>query len=110
VAAAAAAPATAATVTSVDDFISSISSNLITPILTSPPRLRVSQVPDYNVVPRRSTRLADKPKASNPEVQATNVMLKKLGRMCNCPLLRIPAHVVSAKCSLAPCHHPRKRP
>jgi hypothetical protein len=37
VAAAAAAPATAATVTSVDDFISSISSNLFTPILTSPP-------------------------------------------------------------------------
>jgi hypothetical protein len=67
-------------VTSVDDFISSISSNLSTPILMSPPRLRVSQVPNYNVVPRRITRLADKPKASNPEVQATNIMLKKLGR------------------------------
>jgi hypothetical protein len=67
-------------VTSVDDFILSISSNLDTPILTSPPRLRVSQVPDYSVVPRRSTRLADKPKASNPEIQAINVMLKKLGR------------------------------
>jgi hypothetical protein len=42
----AAAPATA----SVDDFISSISSNLSSPIL-SPPGLRVSQVPDYTVVP-----------------------------------------------------------
>jgi hypothetical protein len=37
-------------------------------------------VPDYSVVPRRSTRLVDKPRASNPEVQATNVMLKKLGK------------------------------
>jgi hypothetical protein len=37
-------------------------------------------VPDCSIVPRRSTRLADKPKASNPEVQATNVLLKKLGR------------------------------
>jgi hypothetical protein len=37
-------------------------------------------VPDYSVVPRRSTRLADKPRTSNPEVQATNVMLKKLGK------------------------------
>jgi hypothetical protein len=43
----AAAPVT----TSVDDFISSISSNLSPPILSSPPRLRVSQVPDYSVIP-----------------------------------------------------------
>jgi hypothetical protein len=42
----AAAPATA----SVDDFISSIS-NLSPPILSSPPRLRVSQEPDYSVIP-----------------------------------------------------------
>lgn len=35
----------------VDDFISSISSNLSPPILSSPPRLRVSQVSDYSVVP-----------------------------------------------------------
>jgi hypothetical protein len=76
----AAAPTIAPSVTSVDDFISSISSDLCPPILTSPPRLRVSQVPDYSVVPRRNTRLADKPRASNPEVQATNVMLKKLGK------------------------------
>jgi hypothetical protein len=58
----------------------SISSNLSTPILSSPPRLKVSQVSDYNIVPWRSSRLADKPKASNPEVQAMNVMLKKLGK------------------------------
>jgi hypothetical protein len=64
VATAATAPASVPTVTSIDDFISSISSNLSTPILTSPSRLRVSQVPDYSVIPRRSTRL----KASNPEV------------------------------------------
>jgi len=50
------------------------------PILPSTPKLRVSQVPDYSVVPRRSTRLADKPKASNPEVQATRVMLQKFGK------------------------------
>jgi hypothetical protein len=76
----AAAPTIAPSMTSVDDFISSISSDLCPPILTLPPRLRVSQVPDYSVVPRRSTRLADKPRAPNPEVQATNVMLKKLGK------------------------------
>jgi hypothetical protein len=35
----------------VDDFISSISFNLSPPILSSPPRLRVSQMPDYSVVP-----------------------------------------------------------
>jgi hypothetical protein len=65
---------------SVDDFISSISTNIETPILTSRPKLRVSQEPDYSIVPRRSLRLADKPKASNPEVQATRVMLKKFGK------------------------------
>jgi hypothetical protein len=64
----------------VDEFISSISADIRTPILSSPPRLRVSQEPDYSIVPRRSLRLADKPKASNPEVQAMNVMLKKLGK------------------------------
>jgi hypothetical protein len=109
VAAAAAAPATAATVTSVDDFISSISSNLITPILTSPPRLRVSQVPDYNVVPRRSTRLADKPKASNPEVQATNVLLKKLGRDVPLPTSEDSGARRFRETYSGPCHHPRKR-
>jgi hypothetical protein len=75
VAAAATTPAT-----SVDDFISSLSAPLETPILSSRPKLRVSQEPDYSIVPRRSLRLADKPKDSNPEVQATRVMLKKLGR------------------------------
>lgn len=59
----------------VGDFISSISSRVTTPILSSPPKLRVSRVPDYSVVPRRSTRLVGKPRAGNPEVQATNVML-----------------------------------
>jgi hypothetical protein len=81
----AAAPTIAPSVTSVDDFISLISSELCPPILTSPPRLRVSQVPDYSVVPRSSTRLADKPRGSNPEVQATNVMLKKLGKFVSPP-------------------------
>jgi hypothetical protein len=81
----AAAPTIAPSVTSVDDFISLISSDLCPPILTSPPRLRVSQVPDYSVVLRCSTRLADKPRASNPEVQAINVMLKKLGKFVSPP-------------------------
>jgi hypothetical protein len=40
----------------------------------------VSQQPDYSIVPRRSLRLADKPKASNPEVQATRIILKKTGK------------------------------
>jgi hypothetical protein len=65
--------------TDVDSFIASISVAMSPPILTTTPKLRTSQVPDYSVVPRRSTRLADKPKASNLEVQATRVMLKKLG-------------------------------
>jgi hypothetical protein len=65
---------------SVDDFISSLSTTIETPILSSRPKLWVSQEPDYSIVPRRSLRLADKPKASNPEVQATRVMLKKFGK------------------------------
>jgi hypothetical protein len=64
----------------VDEFIMSITDDIATPLLASPPRLRRSQDPDYSVVPRRSLRLADKTKASNPEVQATNVFLKKLGK------------------------------
>jgi hypothetical protein len=67
-------------VTTVDDFISSISSEIETPILQTRPKLWVSQQPDYSIVPRRSLRLADKPKASNPEVQATRIMLKKMGK------------------------------
>jgi hypothetical protein len=66
--------------TSVEDFISSISANIVTPIISSRPKLRVSKEPDYSIVPRRSVRLADKPKASNPEVQATRVLLHKLGK------------------------------
>jgi hypothetical protein len=64
----------------VDSFILSITAAMTPPILPSTPKLRVSQVPDYSVVPRHSTRLADKPKASNPEVQATRVMLQKFGK------------------------------
>lgn len=66
--------------TSVDDFISSISVSIVTLILSSRPKLWVSHEPDYSIVPRRSLHLTDKPKASNPEVQATRVMLKKLGK------------------------------
>lgn len=62
----------------VGDFISSISLHIRTPILLSPPKLRVSRVPDYGVVPGWSTRLASKPRAANPVIQATNVMLKKV--------------------------------
>lgn len=52
------------------------------PLLSTPPRLRVSRVPDYSVVPRRSVRLAGsgKPRAAKPEIQATNVMVMKLGK------------------------------
>lgn len=64
----------------VGDFISSISLHIRTPILSSPPKLRVSRVPDYSVVPRRSTRLVGKPRAANLVIQATNVMLKKVGK------------------------------
>jgi hypothetical protein len=107
---AAAATATVPTLTFVNDFISSISSNLSTPILTLLLRLKVSQVPDYSVVPRRSTRLADKPKASNPEVQGTNVILKKLGRDVSLPTLEDSGACRFRETFFSPCHHPRKRP
>lgn len=64
---------------SVEDFISLISLQASTSLLSSPPRLRVSRVPDYSVVPRRSSRLAGKPRVAKPEAQAAIVMLRKMG-------------------------------
>jgi hypothetical protein len=62
----------------------------------------VSQVPDCSVVPRRSTRLANNRRRPTLRSRLQMFCSRSLAGMCHCPLLRIPAHVVSAKRTLAP--------
>jgi hypothetical protein len=71
----------------VDDFISSFRMPLSPPVLSSPPRLRVTRsarartIEDAELVPKRSARLAAKSKyrEQKPEAQARKVMMKRLG-------------------------------
>jgi hypothetical protein len=64
---------------SVEDFIAGLMLPLETPLIQSPPRLRVSRVQVENLVPRRSDRLAAKSvyRDPNPERQAKRVLLSK---------------------------------
>jgi hypothetical protein len=61
------------------------SSGLQQPLITSPPRLRITEDPkvagDSDFVPKRSARLAAKSKfrAAKPDAQARKVLMKKLG-------------------------------
>jgi hypothetical protein len=79
--------ATAAT--SIEDFIAAFKKPLTTPILSSPPRLRLTraararagELDDSELVPKRSARLAAKSRhrEQKPEAQARKVMMKCLG-------------------------------
>jgi hypothetical protein len=53
--------------------------HLNTPIVRGGPRLRRSRTPASNGALRRSGRLAAKPRAPNPVVQAHRVLLMKMG-------------------------------
>ena len=72
---------------SVDDFISTFRKPLSQPVLSSPPRLRVTRsararaIEDDELVPKWSARLAAKSKhrEQKPEAQARKVMMKRLG-------------------------------
>ena len=63
----------------VDDFICSLNLPVGEALIKSPPSLRVSRAQDTHFIPRRSSRLADKPRAGWPEVQAKNMLLKRWG-------------------------------
>jgi hypothetical protein len=71
----------------IDDFISTFRKPLPQPVLSSPPRLRVTRsarartIEDIELVPKRSARLAAKSKyrEQKPEAQARKVMMKRLG-------------------------------
>jgi hypothetical protein len=75
--------------TSIDDFIAAFKKPLTTPILSSPPRLRLTraararagELDDSELVPKRSARLAAKSRhrEQKPEAQARKVMMKRLG-------------------------------
>lgn len=73
----------------VDDFINSLKLPLGEALIKSPPTLiRVSRAQDSDFIPRRSSRLADKPRAARPEVQAKNVLLgspKRSECLCRAP-------------------------
>ena len=79
--------ATAATPT--EDFITAFKKPLTMPVLSSPPRLRLTQaararvgeLDDSDLVPKRSARLAAKSRhrEHKPEAQAWKVTMKRLG-------------------------------
>jgi hypothetical protein len=64
---------------SVEDFIAGLKLPLETPLISLPPRLRVSRMRDDNWVSRRSVRLAAMSafRDPNPEKQAKRVLLGK---------------------------------
>jgi hypothetical protein len=75
--------------TSIEDFIAAFKKLLTTPILSSPPRLRLTQaararagqLDDSELIPKRSARLAAKSRhrEQKPKAQARKVMTKRLG-------------------------------
>lgn len=66
---------------SVSAFISSVTLDLVAPVVSSPPRLRTTKRLFEDLVPKRSARLAAKSKfrASKQDVQARKILMKKLG-------------------------------
>jgi hypothetical protein len=72
---------------SVDDFISTFRKPLSQPVLSLPPRVRVTRsaraqaIEDDELVPKQSARLAAKSKfmEQKPEAQVRKVMMKHLG-------------------------------
>ena len=79
----------ATAVTSTEDFIAAFKKPLMMPVLSSPPRLRLTradraraeELDDSELVPKRSARLAAKSrqKEQKLEAQARKVMMKCLG-------------------------------
>ena len=79
----------ATAVTSTEDFIAAFKKPLTMPVLSSPPRLRLTwaararagELDDSELVPKRSARLAAKSRhrEQKPEAQARKVMMKRLG-------------------------------
>jgi hypothetical protein len=75
--------------TSIDDFIAAFKKPLTMPILSSPPRLRLTraararagELDDLELVPKRSAMLAAKSRhrEQKPEAQARKVVMKRLG-------------------------------
>jgi hypothetical protein len=75
--------------TSTEDFIAAFKKPLMMPVLSSPPRLRLTraarararELDDSKLVPKRSVRLAAKSrhKEQKPEAQTRKVMMKRLG-------------------------------
>ena len=51
---------------------------LQTPIISSGPKLRKSKTPKSVFTPRRSERLAQKPRSANATLQAQSILLQKL--------------------------------
>ena len=76
-------------VTSTEDFIAAFKKPLMMPVLSSPPRMRLTpaararagELDDSELVPKRSARLAAKSRhrEQKPEAQARRVMMKCLG-------------------------------
>jgi hypothetical protein len=76
-------------VQSIDEFVSTFRKELLEPVITSTPKLRMTRAAksqaqerdDQELVPKRSARLAAKSKnrAPRPEAQARKVMKKKIG-------------------------------
>ncbi|CAD6206129.1 unnamed protein product [Miscanthus lutarioriparius] len=70
----------------IDDFITNFRKPLSQPILSSPPRLRITRaarawaIEDKDLIPKRSARLAAKSKfrEPKPKAQARKVMMKRL--------------------------------
>ena len=79
----------ATTVTSTEDFIAAFKKPLTMPVLSSPPRLRLTwaararagELDDSELVPKRSARLAANSwhREQKPEPQVRKVMMKRLG-------------------------------
>ena len=69
----------------IDDLVNTFRKPLSQPILSSPPRLRITRAArerdDEELIPKRSARLAAKSRfrEPKPEAQARKVMMKRLG-------------------------------
>jgi hypothetical protein len=70
---------------SIDGFVNTFRKPLSQPILSSPPRFRITRSAreraDEELIPKRSAQLAAKSRfrEPKPEVQASKVMMKRLG-------------------------------
>jgi hypothetical protein len=66
-----------------EELESQICVPLEAPIIHAAPKLRRSKTLKPGFTPRRSVRLAAKPRAANTTIQAQNVLLQKLGIAVN---------------------------